>query len=418
MRIMVLGSGVIGVTSAYYLARRGHDVTVIDRNAAAALETSFANAGQISPGYASPWAAPNMLFKALRWLTKKHAPLHISLDGSLFQLHWLYKMLGNCTHDRYTTNKLRMVQLAEYSRDMLKTLRDETNIQYEGRQRGTLQVFRTQQQAQQIQQDIAILEKLHIPFEYYTSAQALLAVEPALSLSTSHCISGLRLPHDETGDCQLFTTQLAKMAENLGVRFLYNKSIDRLLIENNMIAGVLCGDEIFKADAYVVALGADSTLLLRGVLPLPVYPIKGYSITVPLINESAAPVSTVLDDTYKVAITRFDSRIRVGGIAEVAGFNKTLNPKRRETLSMVVEQLFPGAGDMTNASFWTGLRAMTPDGTPVIGATPFSNLFLNTGHGTLGWTMACGSAALLTDLILQQPAALKANDYSVLRYDA
>jgi len=416
MRVIVLGSGVIGVTSAYYLACAGHEVTVIDRHPAPALETSFANAGQISPGYAAPWAAPGILFKTLKWLFQEHAPLRIVPDGSLFQLRWLFQMLRNCTSARYAINKSRMVRIAEYSQDCLKALRAKTHIKYEGRQGGTLQVFRTPQQLRAAERDIAILQKLGVLCEFFSSPESLVSIEPALARTYNHFVGGLRLPGDETGDCQLFTTELANMAEALGVRFRYNLPINKLLVSGQTIDGVVCGDEILHADCYVVALGTDSTSLLQGIISLPVYPIKGYSITLPIINEAASPLSTVLDETYKVAITRFDSRIRVGGIAEVVGYDKTLNPKRRATLAMVIDDLFPHAGDMAQASFWTGLRAMTPDGTPFIGTTPLKNLFINTGHGTLGWTMACGSAELLADIISKRQPALDVSDYSFSRY--
>ncbi|WP_322009926.1 D-amino acid dehydrogenase [Paraburkholderia sp. J12] len=415
MRVVILGSGVVGVASAWYLARAGHEVTVIDREAGPALETSFANAGQISPGYAAPWAAPGVPLKAVKWMFEKHAPLAIRLDGTKFQLQWMWQMLQNCTAERYALNKGRMVRLAEYSRDCLQALRADTGIQYEGRTGGTLQVFRTQQQFDGAQKDIAVLKDANVPYELLTAAE-LERAEPALAAVSHKLTGGLRLPGDETGDCQLFTTRLAAMAEELGVKFRYNTPIDGLAVTGERIAGVQCGSELVRADAFVVALGSFSTKMLAGLVKIPVYPLKGYSITAPIVNADAAPVSTVLDETYKIAITRFDNRIRVGGMAEIVGFDKTLREARRETLEMCVNDLFPGGGDTTKATFWTGLRPMTPDGTPVVGRTPISNLFLNTGHGTLGWTMSCGSGQLLADLISGKKPAIKADDLSVFRY--
>jgi D-amino-acid dehydrogenase len=415
MRVIVLGSGVVGVTSAYYLARAGHEVTVVDRTAAPALETSFANAGQISPGYAAPWAAPGVPLKAVKWMFQKHAPLAIRLDGTKFQLSWMWQMLQNCTAERYAVNKGRMVRLAEYSRDCLQALRADTGIAYEGRTGGTLQVFRTQQQLDGAQKDIAVLKEANVPFELLSPAE-LSRAEPALAAVSHKLTGGLRLPGDETGDCQLFTTRLAAMAEALGVKFQYNTSIDALEVTGGRIAGVRCGGQTLRADAYVVALGAYSTQLVAPIVKIPVYPLKGYSITAPIVNADAAPVSTVLDETYKIAITRFDDRIRVGGMAEIVGFDKNLRQARRETLEMCVNDLFPGGGDTTQASFWTGLRPMTPDGTPVVGRTPVPNLFLNTGHGTLGWTMSCGSGQLLADLISGKRPAIQSDDLSVHRY--
>jgi len=415
MRVVVLGSGVVGVTSAYYLARAGHEVTVIDREAGPALETSFANAGQISPGYASPWAAPGVPLKAIKWMFQKHAPLAIRLDGTAFQLQWMWQMLQNCTASRYAVNKGRMVRLAEYSRDCLQALRADTGIRYEGRTGGTLQVFRTQQQFDGAAKDIAVLQDANVPYELLSAAE-LAQAEPALAAVSHKLTGGLRLPGDETGDCQMFTTRLAALAEELGVKFRYNTPIDALAMAGGRIAGVQCGGELVRADSFVVALGSYSTRFLDGIVKIPVYPLKGYSITAPIVDAAAAPVSTVLDETYKIAITRFDDRIRVGGMAEIVGFDKSLRKARRETLELCVNDLFPGGGDTSKAMFWTGLRPMTPDGTPIVGRTPVPNLFLNTGHGTLGWTMSCGSGQLLADLMSGKQPAIRADDLSVHRY--
>lgn len=415
MRVVVLGSGVVGVTSAWYLRQAGHDVTVIDRQPGPALETSAANAGQISPGYAAPWAAPGVPLKAIKWMFERHAPLAIKLDGSSSQLKWMWQMLRNCDTRHYMENKGRMVRLAEYSRDCLKLLRESTGIQYEGRQGGTLQLFRTAEQYENATRDIAVLQEAGVPYQLLESAR-LAEVEPALSEVAHKLTGGLRLPNDETGDCQLFTQRLAQMAEAAGVVFRFNTPVDRLLYEGEKIYGVKCGEEVVKADAYVMAFGSWSTGLLKGIVDIPVYPLKGYSLTIPVAQEDGAPVSTILDETYKIAITRFDQRIRVGGMAEIVGFNTELLQPRRETLEMVVRDLFPRGGHVEEATFWTGLRPMTPDGTPVVGRTPFKNLWLNTGHGTLGWTMACGSGQLLSDLMTGNTPAIAADDLSVARY--
>jgi D-amino-acid dehydrogenase len=414
MRVLVLGSGVVGVTTAYYLAKAGHDVTVIDRQPGPALETSFANAGQISPGYASPWAAPGIPLKAAKWLFQKHAPLAIRPDGSLFQLQWMWQMYRNCTADRYAVNKERMVRLAEYSRDCIRELRLETGIAYEGRTLGTIQLFRTQQQLESAGKDIEVLRQAGVDYELLLGHD-LGKAEPALGTHGT-LVGGLRLPNDETGDCQMFTTRLTAMARDLGVRFEFDTDIQALDIAGDQISGVRTDKGTLVADRYVLALGSYSRLLLKNQFTLPVYPLKGYSITVPITDASRAPVSTILDETYKIAVTRFEDRIRVGGMAEIAGYSKALNPARRETLEMVVNDLFPGAGDTRQASFWTGLRPMTPDSTPVVGATPLRNLFTNTGHGTLGWTMACGSASVIADLVSGKKPAIRADDLAVFRY--
>lgn len=422
MRVLILGSGVIGVTSAYYLAQKGFDVTVLDRQPAVALETSFANAGQISPGYSAPWAAPGVPMKALKWIFQRHSPLALKPDFTLWQLQWTLRLLHNCNAKSYDRNKERMVRLAEYSRDCLNELRLSTGIAYEGRTQGTLQVFRTQKQLDAEAKDIAVLSRMGVPFEHL-DPDGCVKAEPGLASVKGHLLGGLRLPHDETGDCQLFTTNLAEKAKTLGVKFRHDVSINRLITNNNHLTGVEistgAGIEALQADQYVMALGSYTRQLMQELsVEIPVYPVKGYSLTVPIVNSALAPISTVMDETYKVAITRFDNRIRVGGMAELAGFDLSLNPRRRETLEMVLGGLFPNAGDVTQSLFWTGLRPMTPDGTPLIGkaSNQFDNVWLNTGHGTLGWTMACGSGRVLADLMANEKTAIRSEDFALTRY--
>ncbi|HEX7012798.1 MAG TPA: D-amino acid dehydrogenase [Steroidobacteraceae bacterium] len=416
MHIMVLGAGVIGVTTSWYLAQRGAKVTVVDRQPGPALETSFANAGQVSPGYSTPWAAPGIPLKALKWLFERHAPLAIRLDGSLHQLRWMASMLANCSAERYTINKERMMRLAEYSRDCLRTLRAETGVEYEHRTGGTLQLFRTRDQYESARRDIHVLEECGVPYELL-DADRLSSAEPALGRVKERLAGGLRLPNDETGDCHLFTQRLAELARERGVTFEYGVAVDSLLVRGRRIAGVRVGEELLTADAYVLAFGSYSRELLTPLgLDIPVYPVKGYSITVPIANSSAAPVSTVLDETYKIAVTRFDERIRVGGMAELAGFDLRLDPRRRKTLEFVLEDLFPGAAIASQGQFWTGLRPMTPDSTPIVGASPYSNLFINTGHGTLGWTMACGSGRVIADMMTGYRPAISTEGLGLDRY--
>jgi len=416
MRVLVLGSGVVGTASAYYLARAGFEVVVVDRQPAVAMETSFANAGQVSPGYASPWAAPGVPLKAMKWLLQRHAPLAIKLTGDVDQYLWMAQMLRNCTAARYAVNKERMVRLSEYSRDCLDELRAETGITYEGRQLGTTQLFRTQAQLDAAAKDIAVLQRSGVPYELLDRA-GIARVEPALA-KVSHKLSGaLRLPNDQTGDCQMFTSRLAEMAEAFGVEFRFEQNIQRLDYAGDRLAGVWIDGKLETADRYVLALGSYSPQMLKPLgIRAPVYPLKGYSLTVPISDPTMAPQSTVLDETYKVAITRFDQRIRVGGMAEIAGHDLSLNPRRRETLEMVVGDLYPQGGDPSDAVFWTGLRPATPDGTPIIGATPYRNLFLNTGHGTLGWTMACGSGRVLADLLASKRPQISTEGLDIFRY--
>ncbi|HCV77756.1 D-amino acid dehydrogenase [Pseudomonas oryzihabitans] len=418
MRVLVLGSGVIGTTSAYYLARQGFEVVVVDRQAGPALETSHANAGQVSPGYASPWAAPGVPLKALKWLFQKHAPLAIRLTGDSNQYLWMAQMLRNCTAARYAVNKERMVRLSEYSRDCLDELRQDTGIAYEGRQLGTTQIFRTQQQVEAAAKDIAVLERSGVPFELL-DRDGVARVEPALAAVKHKLAGGLRLPNDQTGDCFLFTNRLAEEARRLGVEFRFGAEIQQLSANGDRIDGVKVDGELLTADHYVLALGSYSPQLLAPLgIRAPVYPLKGYSLTVPIVDAAMAPTSTILDETYKVAITRFDDRIRVGGMAEICGFDLSLDPRRRATLEMITGDLYPRGGDLARASFWTGLRPATPDGTPIVGATRYRNLFLNTGHGTLGWTMACGSGRLLADLIARKQPQISAEGLDISRYSA
>lgn len=416
MRVIILGSGVVGVTSAWYLARAGHQVTVLDRQAAPGMETSFANAGQVSPGYSAPWAAPGIPVKALKWLMMRHRPLVLwpRLDQGLYR--WLGKMLANCTEAAYGVNKARMVRLAEYSRDALRDLRAETGIEYDQRMKGTLQLFRTQKQLDAVGADTRVLDGFGVPYELLDPAGCV-AAEPALGLVQGRFVGGLRLPGDETGDAHLFTQRLAEMAAAAGVVFRHGVTVRGLRTEAGTVAAVVTDQGEFAADRYVVAMGSYSPALLRPLgVSVPVYPVKGYSLTLPVTEAAAAPVSTVMDETYKVAITRLGDRIRVGGTAELAGFSLALRRPRRETLEHSVGDLFPRGGDLARAQFWTGLRPMTPDGTPVVGPTRYRNLFLNTGHGTLGWTMACGSGRLLADLVTGRTPEIEHADLALDRY--
>jgi len=418
VKVLILGSGVIGVTSAYYLARAGHEVTVVDRQPAPAQETSFANAGEVSPGYSSPWAGPGVPVKAIKWLLMRHGPLVIwpKLDPRMWI--WGLKMLRNCTAERYAVNKSRMIPIAEYSRDCLRALRAEIGIKYDERSRGTLQLFRQQKQLDHTGDDIAVLKQYGVPYEVL-DRDGCIGAEPALSRVKEKFVGGLRLPQDETGDCHIFTQALAVEAAKLGVKFMFNTSIDRLVAEGERITGVVTGAGLLQADAYVAALGSWSPRLLKPIrISIPVYPIKGYSITVPIVDADGAPVSTVMDESYKVAITRLGDRIRVGGTAEISGYSASLDAARRATLDHSLTDLFPRGGDLSEANFWCGLRPMTPDGPPIIGATRYPNLHLNTGHGTLGWTMACGSGRVLADLLSGRKPDIDTSALSMSRYEA
>jgi D-amino-acid dehydrogenase len=416
MKILILGSGVIGTTTAHYLAEAGHEVEVVDRQKGPALETSFANAGEVSPGYASPWAGPGVPVKAIRWLLMKHGPLVIRplVDPAMWS--WAFTMLRNCTAERYAVNKARMVPIAEYSRDNLRALRKSTGISYDERSQGTLQLFRTQKQLDGTGGDIEVLKQFGVPYELLDPAGCI-AAEPALVSVWEKFKGGLRLPGDETGDCQMFTTKLADHAAARGAKFRFGTTIERILVEGGKVTGVATSAGLLTADAYVVALGSYSPKILRPLgLSIPVYPIKGYSITVPITDADGAPVSTIMDESYKVAITRLGNRIRVGGTAEISGYDLQLRQARRDTLTHSIGDLFPNGGDLSKATFWCGLRPMTPDGPPIIGPTKFPNLYLNTGHGTLGWTMACGSGKVLADIISGEKPEIDTHELGLSRY--
>jgi D-amino-acid dehydrogenase len=410
MKVIVLGAGIVGVTSAYQLARAGHEVTVVDRQPGPALETSFANAGEVSFGYCSPWAAPGIPMKAMKWLFMQHAPLILRPKVDMAMLSWMTQMLRNCTSARYALNKSRMLRLADYSRISLAALREETGIAYDERMQGTLQLFRTEAQLDASAKDVKALAADGIPYEVL-DPEGCIRVEPALKHVREKIVGGLLTPKDETGDCFKFANALAAKAEALGVRFNYGSIIRGLDVE-----GVVPAHGVLTADAVVVALGSFSPLLVRPHgIRLPVYPVKGYSLTIPITDATRAPESTVMDETYKIAITRLGDRIRVGGMAEISGYTNDLGEPRRLTLQHSVTDLFPG-GDVSKASFWSGLRPMTPDGTPVIGPTKVAGLYLNTGHGTLGWTMSSGSARVVADLVSGRKPEIDATDLAVARY--
>ena len=416
MKVLVLGGGVIGVASAWYLAKAGHEVELVDRQSGPALETSFGNAGEVSPGYSAPWAGPGVPVKAIKWMLMQHSPLVIwpMFDPAMWRFGLM--MLANCTHKAYALNKSRMVPIAEYSRDCLKALRAETAIAYDDREQGTLQLFRTQQQLDSIGDDVAVLKQYGVPFEVL-DREGFCKVEPALRLTQEKFVGGLRLPNDETGDCFKFSNRLAEMSAALGVKFRWNTRIEALQVGGGAITGVHTDAGLLRADRVVLALGSHSPQLLAPVgVRIPVYPVKGYSITVPITDPQYAPESTIMDETHKVAVTRLGNRIRVGGTAELAGYSLNLREARRSTLNHVVTDLFPKAGDVGKATFWCGLRPMTPDGTPIIGATPVQNLLLATGHGTLGWTMAAGTGRIIADIVSGKKPDIDISALAMARY--
>ncbi|MCB2105742.1 MAG: D-amino acid dehydrogenase, partial [Rhodobacteraceae bacterium] len=365
MKVVVMGAGVIGVTTAYYLAKAGAEVTVLDRQPGPGLETSYANAGELSYGMTSPWAAPGVPTKALKWLFMKRRPLFIWPLISPRMWKWGAQMLMNCNDDAYAVNKSRMVRISNYSRDVLPDLIAETGIEYDGRAQGTLQLFRTEKQMKASKADQAILAEFDSPFEVLDPAGCI-AVEPALAHVRDKFVGGLRLTADRTGDCRMFTMALAEKTAALGARFHYGQKIEMIRVEGDRVKGVRTDKlGLVTADAYVCALGSYAPNLLDPIdLRLPVYPVKGYSVTLPVTEDAGAPQSTIMDETHKVAITRLGDRIRVAGTAEIAGYSNRLGPNATATVRHVIGDLFPTGGDIERAEGWTGLRPMTPDGTP------------------------------------------------------
>jgi D-amino-acid dehydrogenase len=330
---------------------------------------------------------------------------------------WGYYMVRNCNEESYRINKGRMVRISNYSRDVMPDLIGETGIEYDGRDMGTLQLFRTEKQLAGSKADQDILSEYDSPFEVLTP-EGCIAVEPALAEVRNKFVGGLRLTADRTGDCQIFTTKLAEKCAEMGVEFHYGQSIREITVENGRVAGIETeiADRI-TGDAYVCALGSYAAGLLKPAgIRLPVYPVKGYSVTLPVTDDTLAPQSTIMDETHKVAITRLGDRIRVAGTAEIAGYSNRLGPHATNTVRHVINDLFPRGGDLARAEGWTGLRPMTPDGTPVLGASSYDNLFLNTGHGTLGWTMACGSGRAVADVVLGKVPEISFEGLTVERY--
>ena len=416
MRVIVLGAGVIGVTTAYYLARQGAEVVVIDRQRGPGMETSFANAGELSYGMSSPWAAPGIPMKALKWLFMRHRPLFIWPLISPTMWKWCLQLLMNCNETSYALNKSRMVRVSNYSRDALTELMEEVTIDFDQRDQGTLQLFRTEKQVKAAKADQAVLDQFNSPYEVL-DRDGCIAAEPGLRHVADKFVGGLRLMADRTGDCRAFTQALSEKAAELGVEFHYNVVINRFVSEQGKIIGVETEQGLETADRYVCALGPYAPILLKTVgIRLPIYPIKGYSITLPVTDSDAAPQSTIMDETHKVAITRLGDRIRVAGQAEIIGYNKRLGGHATDSVRHVVSDLFPKGGDVSKAEGWTGLRPMTPDGTPVIGPTRYDSLFLNTGHGTLGWTMSCGSARAVADLVMDKKPEIDMNGLTAARF--
>jgi D-amino-acid dehydrogenase len=399
MKVVVMGAGVIGVSTAYYLARGGHEVTVIERRSGPGLETSFANGGQIAASHAEPWANPATPLKALKWLGKKDAPLlfHFRFDTALWS--WTFRFLANCTAAHSRANTERTLRVALYSRACLKELRTETGIEYDQQTRGVLHFYRKAREYDHALREAERMNALGCRRRPVTAAECA-AIEPALAHVEGQLAGGILSPDDESGDAYLFTVRLAARAAGLGAVFRYGVGVLRLNHQGKRITGVETDQGTLTADAYVLALGPHSAALVRPLgLSLPIYPAKGYSVTMPILEQAKAPLISLTDDEHKLVFSRLGNNLRVAGTAEFTGYDTSIKQSRTRPLLDAATGLFPGAGDPEKAEFWAGLRPKTPDSVPLIGRTPFAGLYLNTGHGTLGWTMACGSGRIVADLI-------------------
>ena len=395
-----MGAGVVGVTSAWYLARAGHEVTVIDRQDAAAMETSFANGGQISTSHAEPWANPATPKQILKWLGREDSPMRFRLRADPHQWAWGLAFLRECLPARTRANAAQIAAINRYSRAQLLALRAETGIQYEQQTRGILRIYEGRQALDEAVA-AASLEKLHgIELRVLTAAECV-ALEPALSARAEHITGGVHAPGDESGDAHTFTQELARLCAARGVRFRYGSSVARIETGSGRVSRVfLRSGENIQADAYVMALGSYSPFLLRPIgISIPVYPLKGYSITIALAEDDVAPRISVSDGAHKLVMSRLGNRLRVAGTAELTGYDTAVNEVRCRAIVRRTFELFPRAGKPENAQFWAGLRPATPGGVPCIGRTRYPNLLLNTGHGTLGWTMAFGSGAAIADIV-------------------
>jgi D-amino-acid dehydrogenase len=408
MRVIVLGAGLLGTTSAYFLSQLGHEVTVVDRQATPGAETSFANGGQISVSHAEPWANPSAPLKVLQWLGKEDAPLLFRIRADMRQWLWGLQFLRECTPARTRHNIEQIVRLGTYSRDTLQQLRADTGIDYAQRSQGILHFYTSQKEFDGAQGPAEQMRALGCE-RHVISADAAVALEPALAHIRPQLTGATYTAEDESGDANRFTRELARLCEAAGVQFRMGHTVTALREASGRIDHVEVTDaegrfQRLRADAYVLAMGAFSPLLAAPLgLRLPIYPAKGYSVTMPVKDAAMAHQVSLTDDEFKLVFSRLTGpdgdRLRIAGTAELNGYNRDLNTVRCEAIVRRVEQLFPGAGDTTQAQFWTGLRPATPSNVPLIGATKMPNLFLNTGHGTLGWTHACGSGKSIARIV-------------------
>ena len=402
MKVAVLGAGVAGIATAYHLHEQGHEVTVIDRQASAALETSFSNAGHVCPSYATPWAAPGMKGKAAKWITAAwllgaDTPLKYTPRIDPHQWRWLARWLGECNAQRYAINKARMGRIARYSHSQLKLIRAKLNLEYEQTTLGNLQVFRDHAGLDNAHLAARVLAQSGVPHQLMTVDQCM-AHEPALA--RGQITGGMLLPADETGNCHLFTASVAKWLAVQGVQFRYSTLVGALRAEGNAIAAVATSAGALTFDAVVLSCAVASVALARPLgVGLPILGVKGYAITAPIIDAAAVPRGGIMDEGLKVAIAPMGANLRAAGTAEIGARDMLYSKKSCATTLRSVATLFPAGVDLDQAIYWAGMRPMTPDGAPLVGATRYRNLFLATGGGSNGWTTACGVGRIAADIV-------------------
>lgn len=412
MHVIVLGAGVVGTSSAWYLHQAGHGVTVIDRQPDAALETSFANGGQISVSHAEPWAGPGTLRQVLAWLGREESPLLWRLRLDAEQWRWGLQFLAQCTQRRADANTRALIRLGLHSRAMLQTLRAEVPLDYDQLVRGILRIYTSARDLEHASAFNDLYAALGCRRETKTAAECL-AVEPALRESAVPIVGGLFAPDDESGDACKFTQRLAAHCVARGVTFRFDATVAALRAEGDRIdAVVLTNGESLRADAFVISAGSYAPRLLRPLgLRVPIYPAKGYSLSIPIAANEAAPTVSLTDEEHRIVFSRLGDTLRVAGTAEFAGYDTTLTPARCEAIAKRVRMLFPGLSQIDSATRWAGLRPATPGNVPLIGRSRYRNLYLNGGHGTLGWTLACGSGQLLADVIDGRETAIDPAPY-------
>ncbi len=404
MHVVVVGGGVVGVTTAYELNRRGHAVTVLERHSNAGYETSKGNAAQLSYGVVYPWADPTMVFRAIPCLVKQDGPLKMRVPPSIAAIKFMFATLRYAwSPGLFGLNRRGMLRLGMHSRERFLKLESELELSFDSAHKGLLHLASTPKALEEFREVHRVLEEMGSPSRILTPDQ-MRTQEPGM-VGNGPLYGGLSYDHDGTGDCHLFTRGLAEVCEQNGVTFRYNVVVENLVADQSKVEAVALKTEsgqreMLKADAFVICAGCWSDPLVRPLgLPLPIYPIKGYSITAPLKNPDHAPTSTIHDDNYKVVSTRLGNRLRATGFVELADFHRDIPSARIDTIRKSVESRFPGCADLDAAESWTGFRPMTPDGPAIIGRGPRDNLYLNTGHGTFGWTLSAGSADVIAQVI-------------------